>query len=147
MNYIKSKIKGKSQPKEDSGPSIIGRPTNVHKIIHVTKNKETGQLEGLPESWRRQIGKQITQHEQDKNPDIVMQALKYYNYSMKMKEQPTEFKPFITEKDIVEETENIDNYLLYKNTHKSKDSDISEDGEKNDKLPNIPENIPPLSER
>lgn len=48
--------------------------------------------------------------EQDENPNAALQAIKYYNYSMKKK--PTElFKPFVTEKVIEEESEEIEKCL------------------------------------
>lgn len=42
------------------GPSQIGFPTNVHHEFHVSKNKETGKLEGLPDSWTRLMNTQIS---------------------------------------------------------------------------------------
>lgn len=124
------KLFKKDSPREDMGPSVIGPPTNVNHDIHVSKNKITGQLEGLPTAWMRQIGNQITKAEQSDNPAAVLQAVKFYNYSMKKKEEPQGFKVFITERDIDEETEAMDKFMKAKGRHQSKDSDISEDGEK-----------------
>lgn len=45
---------------DPQGPSEIGYPTNVKKVFHVHKNKETGQLEGLPNSWIKLLNTQIT---------------------------------------------------------------------------------------
>lgn len=121
MNFIK--YFRKDQAKGDNGPSVIGPPTNVIRDIHVIKNAETGQLEGLPTAWMRQIGNQITKAEQSNNPDAVLQAVKYYNYSMKRKDEPQEFKPFITEKDIHEETEALDKFMASRGAHESTDSE------------------------
>lgn len=68
------------------------------------------------------MNSQITQDEQQKNPDAAYQALKFYNFSIKKRDGPTEFKPFITEADIDEESKEIANYVNLKSTHKSQDS-------------------------
>lgn len=108
----------RTQPK-DEGPSEIGFPTNVMHDIHVSKNTQTGRLEGLPEAWRRQIFNQITKDEQSENPNAVLQALKYYNYSMTKRGEVTEpFKPFVTEKIINEESEEIEKLMPCKSKSK-----------------------------
>ncbi|KAL7727288.1 hypothetical protein ACLKA6_016041 [Drosophila palustris] len=106
--------------------SEIGAPTNFQRHFHVSRNQETGDLEGLPTPWVRLMNTQITRDEQDKNPDAAYHAVKYYNYSIKKKEQEV-FKPFITEDVIHEESKEIDNYVNYKNKHKSQDIDKSDD--------------------
>ncbi|XP_062123080.1 serine/threonine-protein kinase PAK 2 [Drosophila sulfurigaster albostrigata] len=106
--------------------SEIGAPTNFQRHFHVSRNQETGDLEGLPTPWVRLMNTQITRDEQDKNPDAAYHAVKYYNYSIKKKEQEV-FKPFITEDVIHEESKEIDNYVNYKNKHKSQDIDKSSD--------------------
>lgn len=70
------------------------------------------------------MNSQITQDEQQKNPDAAYQALKFYNFSIKKRDGPTEaiFKPFVTEADIDEESKEIANYVNLKSTHKSQDS-------------------------
>ncbi|XP_017473259.1 PREDICTED: serine/threonine-protein kinase PAK 3 [Rhagoletis zephyria] len=108
--------------------SEIGNPTNFQRHYHVSRNEETGHLEGLPASWTRLMNAQITRDEQDKNPDAAYHAVKYYNYSIKKKDNDV-FKPFITEEAIHEESKEIDNYVNYKNKHKSHDPDKSDDDE------------------
>ncbi|XP_053967286.1 serine/threonine-protein kinase PAK 3 [Anastrepha ludens] len=108
--------------------SEIGNPTNFQRHYHVSRNEETGYLEGLPASWTRLMNAQITRDEQDKNPDAAYHAVKYYNYSIKKKDNEV-FKPFITEEAIHEESKEIDNYVNYKNKHKSHDPDKSDDDE------------------
>ncbi|XP_011189626.1 serine/threonine-protein kinase PAK 2 [Zeugodacus cucurbitae] len=108
--------------------SEIGNPTNFQRHYHVSRNEETGHLEGLPASWTRLMNAQITRDEQDKNPDAAYHAVKYYNYSIKKKDNEV-FKPFITEEAIHEESKEIDNYVNYKNKHKSHDPDKSDDDE------------------
>lgn len=122
--------------------SEIGLPTNVVHDIHVSKNDTTGDLEGLPKAWLRIMNAQITQDEQHQNPDAAYQAVRFYNYSIKKKENNTEpFKPFITEEAIHEESEEIDKYVNLKSTHKSEDSlgNSSEDSITVDPPPPLPE--------
>lgn len=124
MNITKFKFFPRKTREE--GPSVIGHPTNVMHDIHVSKNKQTGQLEGLPESWRRLVGKQITQDEQTENPKAVLQAVKYYNYSIKKQGGAAEpFKPFMTEKDCYDESEEIEKFMDSKEAHSSRESDKS----------------------
>ncbi|XP_001980187.3 serine/threonine-protein kinase PAK 2 [Drosophila erecta] len=106
--------------------SEIGAPTNFQRHFHVSRNQETGDLEGLPAPWVRLMNSQITRDEQDKNPDAAYHAVKYYNYSIKKKENEV-FKPFITEDVIHEESKEIENYVNYKNKHKSQDPEKSDD--------------------
>lgn len=114
----------KRQTNKDSERQIseIGLPTNVVHDIHVSKNHMTGDLEGLPKAWLRIMDSQITQDEQTKNPDAAYQAVRFYNYSIKKKDNPEPFKPFITEEAIHEESEEIDKYVTAKSAHKSQES-------------------------
>ncbi|KAK5649250.1 hypothetical protein RI129_000279 [Pyrocoelia pectoralis] len=116
-----SKIFRRNTHKDDNGPSVIGHPTNVIHDIHVIKNKETGQLEGLPLAWQRQIGNLFTKAEQNKNPDALIHAIKYYNYSMKKKEEIEPFKLIVTERDIDEESEAINLYMNSDAAHQSRE--------------------------
>lgn len=125
----------KSQTKHDQQQiSDIGLPTNVVHDVHVSKNQVTGDLEGLPKAWQRIMNAQITVAEQTKNPDAAYQAVKFYNYSIKKKDNTEPFKPFITEQAIVEESEEIEKYLDLKQAHKSIDSlgESSGDSSSND---------------
>uniref|UniRef100_A0A1B0FDM6 non-specific serine/threonine protein kinase n=2 Tax=Glossina morsitans morsitans TaxID=37546 RepID=A0A1B0FDM6_GLOMM len=118
-------LKGWFRKKEQI--SEIGNPTNFQRHFHVSRNEKTGDLEGLPAPWVRLMNAQITRDEQDKNPDAAYQAVKFYNYSIKKKENDVIFKPFITEEAIHEESKEIDNYVNYKNKHKSQDLEKSDD--------------------
>lgn len=116
-----AKIFKRNKPREETvGPSVIGKPTNVNHDIHVSKNKTTGQLEGLPAAWLRQIGNLITEDEQTRDPTAVFMAVKYYNYSIKKKEEGDVFKQIMTEDDIIEESKEIDDYMHSKDAHQSK---------------------------
>lgn len=144
---FKGFFKSKSQIKNDHQQiSDIGLPTNVIHDLHVSKNQVTGDLEGLPKAWQRIMNAQITVAEQTKNPDAAYQAVKFYNYSIKKKDNTEPFKPFITEQAIVEESEEIEKYLDLKQAHKSVDSlgESSEDSSSNDVLESFNEDKPPL---
>ncbi|KFB42365.1 AGAP001790-PA-like protein [Anopheles sinensis] len=124
--------------------SEIGLPTNVVHGMHVSKNQQTGHLEGLPKSWIRMVDALITSDEQSKNPEAAYQAVKFYSYSIKKKEATEPFKPFITEDAIHEETESIDQFLDQKTTHKSVDS-LAGSSEENETVPAAPP--PPLPKK
>ncbi|XP_069694689.1 serine/threonine-protein kinase PAK 3 [Periplaneta americana] len=109
MSIIFGKFFPKTRPSVD-GVSEIGLPTNVHHEFHVSRNEETGQLEGLPVPWLKLLNTQITKKEQDENPGAAIQAIKYYNYSIKKKPNET-FKPLVTEEVIKEESEEIEKIL------------------------------------
>lgn len=65
---------------EDEGPTSenIGLPYNVQNNLSVKKNPETGNLDGLPERWKKLINQQLNQTEQKKNPQAVLDALQTY---------------------------------------------------------------------
>lgn len=142
-----AKIFKRSKPprEEYTGASVIGKPTNVIHDIHVCKNAETGQLEGLPSAWIRQIGNQITKDEQNRDPTAVYMAVKYYNYSIKKKEEGEPFKQIMTEEDIDEESKEIDDYMKSKDAHKSQDLIDDEDIEQHLKYASV--EFPSLSDR
>lgn len=120
----------RKKPREETTAAIIGNPTNVNHDIHVTVTSD-GILEGLPSSWVRQIGTQITKAEQHENPEVVKKVLQYYNYSVKKHAGPTpDIKHIYTQKDIDEESKQMDLYMQSKDAHKSKDSNLSDDSSK-----------------
>ncbi|PNF29774.1 Serine/threonine-protein kinase PAK 2 [Cryptotermes secundus] len=114
MSTIFGKFFPKTRPSAD-GVSEIGLPTNVQHEFHVSRNEETGQLEGLPTPWLKLLNTQITKKEQNENPGAAIQAIKYYNYSIKKKPNET-FKPLVTEEAIKEESEEIEK-ILGQNKH------------------------------
>lgn len=121
--------------------SEIGLPTNVSHKFHVSKNVVTGQLEGLPDRWIQELDKQITKSEQNENPAAALQAIKFYNYSIKKKPQEEVFKPFVTERLIAEESQEIDK-ILNKKPYQSGDSDGSASVSSNDSQQRLPD-LPP----
>lgn len=121
----------------------IGLPTNVSHQFHVSKNAETGQLEGLPLPWIRFLNTQISKSEQDEHPAATLQAIKFYNYSIKRKPQEKVFKALVTENLIEEESEEIDKILSKK--YQSGDSDSSNSASSTDSqvrpLPELPPKV------
>lgn len=121
---FKKIFRGSEKNKENhSTISEIGLPTNVVRGIHVSKNKETGDLEGLPKQWTRMLQNLITEDERSENPDAAYQAVKFYNYSIKknLNAEPA-FKPFVTDEAIAEEDAEIEDFLIAKQAHNSEDS-------------------------
>lgn len=130
-------------PINDTVAAEIGLPTNVSHQFHVSKNAETGQLEGLPESWIRLLNTQISKSEQDEHPAAALQAIKFYSYSIKRKPEEKVFKPFVTEDLIEEESQEIDKILSKK--YQSRDSDGSTSAGSTDsqvqRLPELPPKV------
>lgn len=127
----------------------IGMPTNVSHEFHVIKNQETGQLEGLPDSWIRLLNTQITKLEQKEHPAAALQAIKFYNYSIKKKPCDIEIvcKPFVTEDLIEEESLEIDK-ILAKKTKPHRDSDGSSTTSSTDsQLLKLPPDLPPKNKK
>lgn len=78
------------------------------------------------------------------HPLTAYQAVKFYNYSIKKKDNVEPFKPFITEEAIVEESAEIDEFLNAKNAHNSEDSfGDSSDENYQHTTPEIPPELPP----
>ncbi|XP_066149903.1 serine/threonine-protein kinase PAK 2 [Euwallacea fornicatus] len=117
-------FKRKKPREEERIATIIGTPTNVNHDIHVSVTAD-GVLQGLPTSWLRQMGTQITKDEQKENPEVVKKVLQYYNFSVKKHGQ--EIKHIFTERDIAEESKQMDLYMQSRDAHKSKDSNLSSD--------------------
>ncbi|XP_063989060.1 serine/threonine-protein kinase PAK 1 [Diachasmimorpha longicaudata] len=146
MSLSISKFFSKKKTHTDQSIGEIGLPTDVAHKFHVIKNAETGKLEGLPDSWIRQLNSQITKHEQDTHPAAALHAITFYNYSRKKKPQQELFKPFVTEDFIEEERQEIDK-ILAKKKYQSGDSDGSTSASSTDsqRLPELPpkQNKPP----
>lgn len=69
MESIKKRFfRGKDKNKENQTINEISLPTNVVRGIHVSKNQQTGEIEGLPKAWTRLLKSTITEDEQAENP-------------------------------------------------------------------------------
>ncbi|XP_033326879.1 p21 (RAC1) activated kinase 3 [Megalopta genalis] len=127
----------------DTVVTEIGLPTNVSHQFHVSKNAETGQLEGLPDSWIRLLNTQISKSEQNEHPTAALQAIKFYNYSIKRKPEEEVFKPFVTEDLIEEESQEIDKILAKKCQARDSDGSTSQGSTDSleQKLPKLPPKV------
>ncbi|RWS13799.1 serine/threonine-protein kinase PAK 3-like protein [Dinothrombium tinctorium] len=96
MNSFFSKLKPIGKKKQNAAEHLsanasprvsdIGQPYSVKHNIHVGYNPATGKIEGLPQPWLDLLQhSNITNVEQKENPKAVINALKYYAYSMKTK--------------------------------------------------------------
>lgn len=66
---------------------IISSPSNFEHTIHVGFDACTGEFTGMPESWAKLLSQSnISKSEQKKNPQAVLDVLKYYDTSTKEKE-------------------------------------------------------------
>ncbi|XP_017771418.1 PREDICTED: serine/threonine-protein kinase PAK 1 [Nicrophorus vespilloides] len=127
----------KKEPREEQYNPCIGSPTNVQHDIHVHKTDD-GKLEGLPTAWQKQIQSQFTEDELSHNYQAAVNAVKYLNYTATHKHG--DFKFFITEKNIEEETNAIDRFME-KGGHSSRD-DSYEKLEKE-----LPPALPPRADK
>ncbi|KAG1703670.1 Serine/threonine-protein kinase PAK 2 [Nymphon striatum] len=104
----KNKIKDIGSP---DGPAEIGTPYEFKHHIHVGFNPETGNFDGLPDSWvKLLLSSNISQSEQSQNPTAVIQALKYYTHSMKKKPQ-SKLKYIGIKQTVDEESQEIENSI------------------------------------
>ncbi|KAJ8716795.1 hypothetical protein PYW07_003422 [Mythimna separata] len=55
----------------------IGTPTDMRRNIHVTKNPETGHLEGLPKSWAKFWNK-LSMNKQNEDPGGIATTTQFY---------------------------------------------------------------------
>ncbi|CAD6233152.1 GSCOCG00012251001-RA-CDS [Cotesia congregata] len=142
MSLSISKFFSKKKTTTDNSVAEIGLPTNVFHQFHVIKNEETGQLEGLPDPWIRLLNTQISKSEQDSHPAAALQAIKFYNYSIKKKPVEEVFKPFVTEDLIEEESQEIDQILMkkYKSNDSQSSNSASIDGQEHT-VPELPKKI------
>ncbi|KAK8788619.1 p21 (RAC1) activated kinase 3 [Amblyomma americanum] len=94
MSFLfKLRRKEKDKRSVDSGViEEIGQPFQVSHVVHVGYNPATGNVEGLPEPWLKLLQhSNISAKEQSKHPTAVLQALKYYQHSIKNKNGVAKF--------------------------------------------------------
>ncbi|XP_057340491.1 serine/threonine-protein kinase PAK 2 [Microplitis mediator] len=142
MSLSLTKFFSKKKTTTDNSVAEIGLPTNVFHKFHVIKNAE-GQLEGLPDPWIRLMNTQISKSEQDSHPAAALQAIKFYNYSIKKKPTEEVFKPFVTADFIEEESQEIDKILT--NKYQTGDFESSNSGSSTDSqdhtIPELPKKL------
>ncbi|XP_054840107.1 serine/threonine-protein kinase PAK 2 isoform X2 [Eublepharis macularius] len=73
LNYLGSRKKEKERPE-------ISPPSDFEHTIHVGFDAVTGEFTGMPEQWARLLQtSNITKLEQKKNPQAVLDVLKFYD--------------------------------------------------------------------
>ncbi|XP_043063029.1 serine/threonine-protein kinase Pak isoform X3 [Drosophila yakuba] len=86
---LKSKIKGSKPSHTDSKPNI-SYPTNFEHTVHVGFDAVTGEftlpMKGMPEAWARLLmNSNISKQEQKKNPQAVLDVLKWFDNTTKQR--------------------------------------------------------------
>ncbi|XP_022103240.1 serine/threonine-protein kinase PAK 1-like [Acanthaster planci] len=79
---IKMPWQGKNEDKSSKQRPEISYPTSFEHTVHVGFDSVTGEFTGMPEHWAKLLmSSQITKTEQKKNPQAVLDALKFYDDS------------------------------------------------------------------
>ncbi|XP_046804968.1 serine/threonine-protein kinase Pak isoform X2 [Lucilia cuprina] len=82
---LKNKIKGSKPSHQDSKPNI-SYPTNFEHTVHVGFDAVTGEFTGMPEAWARLLmNSNISKQEQKKNPQAVLDVLKWFDNTTKQR--------------------------------------------------------------
>lgn len=64
------------------GKSIISAPTDFEHTVHIGYDPKKGEFTGMPESWARLLREaDISKSEQKKNPEAVLNVLKWFEKS------------------------------------------------------------------
>lgn len=100
--------------------SVISAPTDFEHTVHVGYDPIKGEFTGMPESWARLLREaDITKSEQKKNPEAVLNVLKWFeksnNHNKEMK--------FMTIAQIQQEDANVGR--LIKASHSVSDTNIT----------------------
>ncbi|KAI6189560.1 Non-specific serine/threonine protein kinase [Aphelenchoides bicaudatus] len=73
------KVLGKKDKEANNAKPVISLPSDFQHTVHVGYDPHTGEFTGMPEHWTRLLQQsQISKQEQQKNPQAVLNALKYY---------------------------------------------------------------------
>lgn len=100
------KLKRKDKRVDSGVIEEIGQPFQVSHVVHVGYNPATGDVEGLPEPWLKLLQhSNISPKEQSKHPTAVLQALKYYQHSIKNKNGVAKF--LATKETVEQESKEI----------------------------------------
>lgn len=100
------KLKRKDKRVDSGVIEEIGQPFQVSHVVHVGYNPTTGDVEGLPEPWLKLLQhSNISAKEQSKHPTAVLQALKYYQHSIKNKNGVAKF--LATKETVEQESKEI----------------------------------------
>ncbi|XP_062522105.1 serine/threonine-protein kinase PAK 1-like [Corticium candelabrum] len=97
-----------SSKKAEGKRPLISSPQNFEHTVHVGFDAHTGEFSGMPEAWAKLLMHSgITQAEKKKNPQAVIDVLKFYNADrepeekyMTVSKKPSSQKPSITDPSI-----------------------------------------------
>uniref|UniRef100_A0A3P9Q9Q3 non-specific serine/threonine protein kinase n=1 Tax=Poecilia reticulata TaxID=8081 RepID=A0A3P9Q9Q3_POERE len=79
MSILSGAEKGRKKDRDKERPEI-SPPSDFEHTIHVGFDAVTGEFTGMPEQWARLLQtSNITKSEQKKNPQAVLDALKFYD--------------------------------------------------------------------
>lgn len=77
---------GPDYPSADCKP-VISTPTNFEHTVHVGFDSTTGEFTGIPASWSQLLSSSnISKSEQEKNPQAVIDVLKFFDSTSQGKE-------------------------------------------------------------
>ncbi|CAH1781149.1 unnamed protein product [Owenia fusiformis] len=80
----KKKLKNPKGGKKPSEKPVISPPSNFEHTVHVGFDPHSGEFTGMPENWAKLLqSSNISKSEQKKNPQAVLDVLKYYDSSNK----------------------------------------------------------------
>ncbi|CAG2182427.1 unnamed protein product, partial [Oppiella nova] len=78
---VKNSSRGSEKP-------VISPPTNFEHTVHVGFDAITGEFTGMPPNWAQLLqNSNISKTEQKKNPQAVLDVLKWYDSSAKAKDE------------------------------------------------------------
>ena len=80
--------KNAKKDKNSSEKPVISPPTNFEHTVHVGFDAITGEFTGMPPNWAQLLqNSNISKTEQKKNPQAVLDVLKWYDSSAKAKDE------------------------------------------------------------
>ncbi|XP_076435822.1 LOW QUALITY PROTEIN: serine/threonine-protein kinase PAK 3-like [Babylonia areolata] len=80
--------KGPKTVKPTNDKPVISNPSNLVHTVHVEFDHLTGEFTGMPESWARLLqSANISEVEQKRNPQAVLDVLTYYDTSSKERQE------------------------------------------------------------
>lgn len=94
---------------EHDAPQLkVGLPTGFKHINHATFDPDTGAFTGIPDHWAKLLGQsKISKEEMQKNPEAVMQALKFFENEVDAVQVPTK-QPAVGTPEMTNETSVLD---------------------------------------
>ncbi|XP_054168945.1 serine/threonine-protein kinase Pak-like [Oppia nitens] len=86
--FAKTPKSGSKSSSSSTDKPVISPPTNFEHTIHVGFDSMTGEFTGMPANWSQLLqNSNISKTEQKKNPQAVLDVLKWYDSSHKTKDE------------------------------------------------------------